>query len=125
VLHVLLQSKLASLAAEAQTAQAAATSSFEWRGIKAPVSQERVRVPLHNAAELAASLEAAMDTGASALLLCLLACRSSNIGVLFISRFWLLVSVLSCQCCTPLGSFFTHAACYSAARCVPATTRFL
>ncbi|WIA32643.1 hypothetical protein OEZ86_003445 [Tetradesmus obliquus] len=58
----LLQSKLASLAAEAQTAQAAATSSFEWRGIKAPVSQERVRVPLHNAAELAATLEAAMDT---------------------------------------------------------------
>jgi hypothetical protein len=58
-----VQSKLASLAAEAQTAQAAATSSFEWRGIKAPVSQERVRVPLHNAAELAATLESAMETG--------------------------------------------------------------
>jgi hypothetical protein len=68
-----VQSKLASLAAEAQTAQAAATSSFEWRGIRAPVSQERVRVPLHNAAELAATLEAAMDTGAWRLPACTLA----------------------------------------------------
>jgi hypothetical protein len=68
---VRVQSKLASLAAEAQTAQAAATSSFEWRGIKAPVSQERVRVPLHNAAELAATLESAMDTGVWRLHACL------------------------------------------------------
>ncbi|KAF8071382.1 SRP68 [Scenedesmus sp. PABB004] len=59
----LLQSKLAILAAEAQTAQAASTSSFAWRGIKAGVAQERVRVPLHAAEELSATLENAMDTG--------------------------------------------------------------
>lgn len=58
-----LQSKLASLAAEAQTAQAATTSSFEWRNIKVSVSSEKVRLPLHNAAEMTAVLETAMDTG--------------------------------------------------------------
>ena len=57
------QSKLASLAAEAQTAQAASTSSFEWRNIKVSVSGEKIRLPLHSAAEMAATLENAMDTG--------------------------------------------------------------
>lgn len=58
----LLQSKLASLAAEAQVAQAAATSSFEWRGLKCSLPLEKLRVPLHNAKELAATLGSAMDT---------------------------------------------------------------
>jgi len=58
-----LQSKLASLAAEAQVAQAAATSSFEWRGLKCSLPLEKLRVPLHNAKELAATLGSAMDTG--------------------------------------------------------------
>lgn len=63
LLSLLFQSKLASLAAEAQTAQSASTSSFEWRNIKVSVSSEKIRVPLHSAAELASTLETAMDTG--------------------------------------------------------------
>lgn len=62
----MLQSKLASLAAEAQVAQAAATSSFEWRGLKCSLPLEKLRVPLHNAKELAATLSSAMDTGREA-----------------------------------------------------------
>lgn len=58
-----MQGKLANLAAEAQTAQAAATSNFEWRNIKVPVTSEKIRVPLHNAAEMTAALEGAMGTG--------------------------------------------------------------
>eukprot|EP00879_Flechtneria_rotunda_P020354 GHRR01021405.1.p1 GENE.GHRR01021405.1~~GHRR01021405.1.p1 ORF type:complete len:546 (+),score=261.79 GHRR01021405.1:1195-2832(+) len=56
----LLQSKLATLAAEAQTTQAtssSSSSSFEWRGLKARVAHERVRVALHAAAEAAAALQ--------------------------------------------------------------------
>jgi hypothetical protein len=61
-----LQSKLASLAAEAQVVQAAATSSFEWRGMRCALALEKLRVPLHSAKELASSLGSAMDTGRSA-----------------------------------------------------------
>jgi signal recognition particle subunit SRP68 len=60
---LLLQSKLASLAAEAQVVQAAATSSFEWRGMRCGLALEKLRVPLHSAKELASSLGSAMETG--------------------------------------------------------------
>lgn len=44
-----LQSKLASLAAEAKAAQAAATSSLSWSGETYPVRDEKIRIPLHTA----------------------------------------------------------------------------
>ena len=43
--------------------QAAATSSFEWRGLRTTLPLEKLRVPLHAAKELAAGLSSAMDTG--------------------------------------------------------------
>lgn len=45
----ILQSKLASLAAEAQAQQAAATSSLSWQGEVYPVREEKVRIPIHAA----------------------------------------------------------------------------
>ncbi|KAG2435569.1 hypothetical protein HYH02_011863 [Chlamydomonas schloesseri] len=73
----LLQSKLAALAQEAQMAQAASTSYFEWMGTRHPVRNERVKLALHQAAEFgtqaeqaaeqaAAAAATAMDTGAGA-----------------------------------------------------------
>lgn len=45
----LLQSKLASLAAEAQAQKAALTSELSWAGEVYPVREEKVRIPLHAA----------------------------------------------------------------------------
>jgi hypothetical protein len=70
---LLYQAKLASLAAEAQVAQAAATSSFEWRGLRCGLALERLRVPLHAAKELAAGIGSSMDTGAYSVCVCVCA----------------------------------------------------
>ncbi|KAL4457792.1 hypothetical protein ABPG75_012657 [Micractinium tetrahymenae] len=57
----LLQSKLASLAAEAQAQKAAATSELRWAGEVYPVREEKIRIPLHVAQEAEAELEGAME----------------------------------------------------------------
>ena len=44
-----LQSKLASLAAEAQAQRASATSSLSWAGETFPVREEKICIPLHTA----------------------------------------------------------------------------
>ncbi|KAI7837680.1 hypothetical protein COHA_008473 [Chlorella ohadii] len=60
-----LQSKLASLAAQAKAAQAAATSSLSWNGESYAVRDDKIRVPLHTAQELQAELDGAMDVDAA------------------------------------------------------------
>ncbi|PRW56110.1 Signal recognition particle subunit SRP68 isoform A [Chlorella sorokiniana] len=61
-----LQSKLASIAAQAKAAQAAATSSLSWNGESYEVRDDKIRVPLHTAQELQGELDSAMDVDASA-----------------------------------------------------------
>ncbi|GAB4820832.1 hypothetical protein N2152v2_007878 [Parachlorella kessleri] len=57
----ILQSKLASLAAEAQAQQAGATSSLSWQGESYPIREEKIRIPIHNARELESQLADSMD----------------------------------------------------------------
>lgn len=65
------QSKLASLAAEAQSAQAGSGScSFAWRSVRTVVAQERLRGPLHAAAELVGALQAITAAGVLYVWLC-------------------------------------------------------
>ncbi|PNW81938.1 hypothetical protein CHLRE_06g267100v5 [Chlamydomonas reinhardtii] len=62
----LLQSKLAALAQEAQVAQAAATSYFEWMGARHPVRNERVKLALHQAGEFGTQADQAAAEQAAA-----------------------------------------------------------
>lgn len=83
----LLQSKLASLAAEAQAQKAALTSELRWAGEVYPVREEKVRIPLHAAQVGGGAGRAVAPCGKSV-------CSAGALPVL---------QILSCWCSSILG----------------------